>query len=437
MPTLQTNQTRLAEINRQRDLAQALQQSAMSFAPIQHPMQGVAKLAQAIAATKIGGRADEREKMIADERRNALMRALQQGSPQQMLSGLSATNPELVEGVVGNLIQRQLMVEGGMTDTQLSQLGKGNYERVGQRIQRSTNSPVEIVKEKGGLERMGTIDATGQFTPVSGKDLMPPLQQRQDVPFVSEQKAWREFEGNTNGVFFAIDEMRRVMDEGDVAGGVFDKAVLTIDSVVEQVARLGRALGGEGGKELAEVGRYRNIQGFDPTRARLSDGTVVDVSEAYNYMNQTGMVGAAAQLQAIGIGLSYAMARQEDEGGRLSEADVLWQMQRIGLTSGSDQQIKSGLFALERQFANNYLFRAGSLGPGMNANPSLMQRAQQGMGQLAPNRQQIGGNAAVSAPPGLSSEGSYRTNQPDGYYTDENGLPVKVVNGVAYPVVNQ
>jgi hypothetical protein len=112
-------------------------------------------------------------------------------------------------------------------------------------------------------------------------------------------------------------------------------------------------------------------------------------------------------------------------------------MQRIGLTSGSDQQIKSGLFALERQFANNYLFRAGSLGPGMNANPSLMQRAQQGMGQLAPNRQQIGGNAAVSAPPGLSSEGSYRTNQPDGYYTDENGLPVKVVNGVAYPVVNQ
>lgn len=165
MATLSANDTRLRQIERSRELANALQQSAMSFQPIQHPLQGWAKLAQALAANSISKRADKSEKDFQEEQRKALMAALNptmgtgtsyqnpgqqirldsvhgmdetgMGGPEmlnipgrreqlmrprsanEMLGSLAKVDPSMVAGIGGTVAQTSILGQMGMLPQQL------------------------------------------------------------------------------------------------------------------------------------------------------------------------------------------------------------------------------------------------------------------------------------------------------------------------------
>lgn len=76
MASLNTNQMEMAQIIRRQQLAEALQQQAMSLEPIQHPYQIMAKMAQAWLGGRMGKSADEELQALQDQRSAALAKAL-------------------------------------------------------------------------------------------------------------------------------------------------------------------------------------------------------------------------------------------------------------------------------------------------------------------------------------------------------------------------
>jgi hypothetical protein len=160
MATLQTGQNRLQAIQRQRQLADALAQSAISYEPIQHPLQGAAKLAQAFVAAKMLKGATKKEDKIEQEERDRLAKAIDYFAPankvtvpqqQEFLPGVKNTmlggfdedyrgiempvpdsfkdysipnplgemlknmDPEMSNEILGQLTARQMMVGMGIT----------------------------------------------------------------------------------------------------------------------------------------------------------------------------------------------------------------------------------------------------------------------------------------------------------------------------------
>ena len=76
MAVLQTGQTELQQVERSRALAAALQQMALQPRPIQSHWQGLAKLAQILAAQRVNRMADERQQGVEDDQRKAVAAAL-------------------------------------------------------------------------------------------------------------------------------------------------------------------------------------------------------------------------------------------------------------------------------------------------------------------------------------------------------------------------
>jgi len=103
MTTLSTGQRQLQQIERSRALADAMQQQAISIAPIQHPLQGLAKLAQAWASSRINTISRESEDRITKEQNEALAQVLAPNVTNIQGPGLPATtdtlpgDPEAIE----------------------------------------------------------------------------------------------------------------------------------------------------------------------------------------------------------------------------------------------------------------------------------------------------------------------------------------------------
>ena len=76
MATLSTNQRQLQQVERRRELADAMTQQALTFQPIRHVNQGLAQLAQAFAANAINRRADKDETAASEAEQKALAEAL-------------------------------------------------------------------------------------------------------------------------------------------------------------------------------------------------------------------------------------------------------------------------------------------------------------------------------------------------------------------------
>lgn len=156
MATLNTNQSQLANVQRQRNLADALTQQAISAQPIVSPFQGLAKLAQALVANQVRKSADETESSAEKRRVKALQDALapvtesaiapdrpvameslegeptlgslpgrrftrtRPKNPQERLTALAGTNPELAESIVGQVTLQDTLFNSGLLPGQIN-----------------------------------------------------------------------------------------------------------------------------------------------------------------------------------------------------------------------------------------------------------------------------------------------------------------------------
>jgi hypothetical protein len=155
MATLATGKSALAQVDRSRQLATALQQMAVNFEPIQHPYQGLAKLAQAWVASRMMKNADKREKEIANEQRQMLIDAL---SPVEY----EIPTREYDTPVIGEVAYEPDMISG-VDVTNFGPLGSGE--------------PIRDTRQKTPQEMIAALDPTiGQE--VLGKILVSNMTQK-------------------------------------------------------------------------------------------------------------------------------------------------------------------------------------------------------------------------------------------------------------------
>jgi hypothetical protein len=392
MPNLlSAGQNQLRQIDRQRQLAAGLQQQALSFDPIQHPLQGFAKLAQALASQQIEKRADKREKGLEKERRDALVRALQPVTEQQPSStaqlfdesiqipgrrtqrartpaeALQGLPSDLAESVTGNVLQQQLLAQSGVTPQQLT--SQNRVSPFMQKLTDSINAGLPQVALRGMVAKEIGLEAVNVFKPgdnapktalrVGGR-LFEPTKITAEQPFgigrditdevaqagVSVQptsfSAFGEEDSDAKGIQIGYLQSVGIVDSiaadvarsGDAALAFTGKAAVGINSLVQQLQASARLVGRSfKGTDSAVVdGKLTaEVGGQVVPEAQLFDPSLYD-------LDTSAMATTAQQAQRIktqAIKLAYAMARADDPGGRLSERDVQAQLDAMGLDQGS------------------------------------------------------------------------------------------------------
>ncbi len=101
-----------------RTFADRLMQQGVDASPIQHPLQGAARLAQALAGGLLSREVDAEEKQAAKDRTDKLTAAMSEPDPQKRIGLLTAVDPEL-----GARLSGQLAIEQAKTKSQREGLG--------------------------------------------------------------------------------------------------------------------------------------------------------------------------------------------------------------------------------------------------------------------------------------------------------------------------
>ena len=268
----------------------------MSFDPIQHPLQGFAKLAQALASLNIEGRASAGEKGLEKKRADALAEALgpigtgqstqlpgtsvqlesigssspdnlgitnQQPTPpsqinipgrrvqdtrQRTLSEMVKALPtDLGEQITGNVLQRRAMVEAGLTPAQLSAQSRQSPFML--KLNDAINAGLPQVALRGmvakeiGLEAVNVFKS-GDTTPRTamrvGGRLFAPTEITADKPFgigkdITDQVAQA-------GVSIQPSDLSAFGDDQSDARGImigYRQSVGIIDSLADDITRAG------------------------------------------------------------------------------------------------------------------------------------------------------------------------------------------------------
>jgi len=95
---------------------------------------------------------------------------------------------------------------------------------------------------------------------------------------------------------------------------------------------------------------------FPNAEAQIGEKTVKEAALLDAKLYQDMFSGAAAQsaaLQANSIGLAYTLARAANPDGRISDADVRHQMQRVMLDKSSKTQILASITEVRREIMVN------------------------------------------------------------------------------------
>lgn len=240
MATLDTNRTRLSQLQRSRSIADALTAQALQPRQIIHPYQGMQQLAEALAGGLLGLQANKREAAINEERRQAMIDALgpqyetvpaqlppdrgvpagdtagvlQQFDPNGVLQGdpsggFPAAGPGRL-GPVGYTPEREVMTSPGiLNERQLNMIMSlppnareaawtkivvdqftqdpssigDNFVNIGLRDYKGPQGEFQgqFYREKAPPYRTGTIDREGNLTPVDSRYLNKPVEEQRDV----------------------------------------------------------------------------------------------------------------------------------------------------------------------------------------------------------------------------------------------------------------
>jgi hypothetical protein len=96
--------------DRRRQMASAMLQQGMDSSPVQHPLQGASRLAQALVGGWMGGQVDRDESAAVEKQQGALAAAMAEPDPQKRIALLSASNPELGARLSGQLAVEQAKI---------------------------------------------------------------------------------------------------------------------------------------------------------------------------------------------------------------------------------------------------------------------------------------------------------------------------------------
>lgn len=96
--------------DRRRSFASRLMQSGADASPVQHPLQGAARLAQALIGGYLSNRADEDEREATASYQSKLAEAMAQVDPQKRIAALSAVDPSLGARLSGQLAVEQAKI---------------------------------------------------------------------------------------------------------------------------------------------------------------------------------------------------------------------------------------------------------------------------------------------------------------------------------------
>jgi hypothetical protein len=442
MATLQTGTNRLQAIQRQRQMADALAMQAMSTQPIQSPWQGAAKLAQAWVAAKMMKGATGREDELMAERAKALTEALTPNEfttprvaetlPLEQISGAEVADPGMVkeitgfdrttrektpaeilqslptdlsENIVGNLLQRQMMVQLGLTPEQIKTKEPTMWDKKFALVQQldpdgskgllgafATQGDIKLGKgnwrdEASGNIR-GVVDVNGmpfERDPESvngiGAQITTPgawvgqsIQVDDPSKLGGVSKQLKIPENIVQGMT-VLDQFGQLEAAIDMGGMTTEAGVGAFRSfgvnAVASLKQLGATLGyptmeiAGGAKDtgqLIDTGRYvRGKQSLDGaykvTEADREKYTQREIDEAFGAWQ--ALAGWDAATQQLAISIAYTLARIADPGGRLSEMDVMNQMKGLQLGSADPRVRKIALNRAKRTFAVNLKAQLG------------------------------------------------------------------------------
>lgn len=93
--------------DRRRSFAQRLQAQGMDYSPVDHPLQGAARLAQALVGGYMVGQADRDEKKATEDRNTKLTAAMSEADPTKRIGLISALDPELGVRLSGQMAIEQ------------------------------------------------------------------------------------------------------------------------------------------------------------------------------------------------------------------------------------------------------------------------------------------------------------------------------------------
>lgn len=332
---LSTGSSRLREIDRRRQLADALQQSAISFDPILHPLQGVAKLAQALTSRSIQKQADKSEEELKAEQAKALAEALSpkfQGSvelpgmelqgldgqsqqlpgPRQtlplrqptgdeMVQGLSQVDPSIGVGVAADIAQRQALAERGLLHqpqqpsefqqnlsllTQVDPTGTLAANAVVDKV----GGQVVNLREVGSTERFAGMELGGRLFRVGPSGLQPLDNNRfekvstalqagrpEDLGSTAKNLKFPEAVATAELAFDQIDRLYPIMDAGGLTSGaplgaMREFAANTV-ATFKQLGETGKAI--IRGQEVEDDGQmladFKTFQGYDAANVTKRD----------------------------------------------------------------------------------------------------------------------------------------------------------------------
>ncbi|MBX2825812.1 MAG: hypothetical protein KTR33_13860 [Gammaproteobacteria bacterium] len=376
MPQLNSRQLQLRQLERQRGLANALQQSALSFQPIEHPLQGVAKLAQALVSNQINRRTDDKQEKLEKERREGIAAALSSTTPpnvfgtggqprstEDMIQDLARVDPDMALRLQSEPLQRRMMLEQNtLFAPQQQRAPQSDFSRVGQRVVSGlSDTPREMEVNQEKLSgRLFVNDENGNRTFLSSDQVTTPTERTTNVPFSTNER--NELIGTFAQAGVAFDQFTRLR-EGINKGALSDQtAVGAARSIVENTVSSVRALGQTGealirgrlSNDEGQLGQRRNFSGYGANNVSAEDRLKYSGDDiAANLSAWERLQQADAGYQQVAISIAYSLARIADPGGRLSEMDVLNQMRGLQLDSSSKPKRRSALDNAERTFAVN------------------------------------------------------------------------------------
>jgi hypothetical protein len=104
--------------DRRRSFAERLRAQGMDSSPVDHPLQGAARLAQALVGGYMGGQVDRDEKKATEDRNTKMTAAMSEADPTKRIGLISALDPEL-----GIRLSGQMAIDQAKTAQQREGLG--------------------------------------------------------------------------------------------------------------------------------------------------------------------------------------------------------------------------------------------------------------------------------------------------------------------------
>ena len=192
---------------------------------------------------------------------------------------------------------------------------------------------------------MGTID--GVYTDSNGR-------RRTDITPIAPGATQSDLglPGASNNATMAKN-VREVMGSTDNLMGSLGRIDTLIDESPQASLGLPGGVSGLVDRTISAADGFAEIAGgwAEINNEVVDSSMLLDVRLYQDFFE--GVSGANAAIQATSVGVAYALARAANPDGRISDADVKHQLNRLGLDQSSKTRIKSAIYEVKREQLGN------------------------------------------------------------------------------------